>query len=89
MIFNKDRIKRLLKWEDKCSNEKNKRLDLNYHLSRSTLLGIIVKSRPALFMKNGISLKFPLFVGHFKAASGMKETSFKHCSNWKLGILPS
>jgi hypothetical protein len=69
MIFNKDRIKRLLKWEDKCSNEKNKRLDLNYHLSQSTLLGII--------------WKFPLFVGHFKAVSGMKEAGFKHCSHWK------
>jgi hypothetical protein len=57
---------------------------LNYHRSRSTLLGIIVKSGPALFMKNGISLKFPSFVGHFRAVSGMKGAGFKHWGHWKV-----
>jgi hypothetical protein len=35
-------------------------------------------------MKNGISLKFPSFVGHFRAASGMKGAGFKHWSHWKI-----
>ncbi len=77
-------IKRLSKWGNRWSNQKNKDLDLNYHWSRSTLLGIMVKSGFALFMKEGVTWKFPFFLYHFRAASWMKESGFKHWSHWKI-----
>ncbi len=48
-----------------------------------------MKSGPALFMRKGMTWKFPFFLYHSIATACMEEIGFKHWGNWKISGISS